>query len=183
MLAVPPTKNFAVERFGVLMSPQGDQPYEAWGVLNPGGIRTPDGMMHLFPRLIAEGNYSRIGHARVRYDGDIPVGVDRLGIALEPRDDRGIVDKDQVVVLKREPRMGEVARTGPQPFSVDGIGLQVHQHAAPFYAREAQNAAAHRVVCDCIAGMTDQFLLRLQPGDGRPTLSPGRYDFSYFCEC
>jgi dGTPase len=31
----------------------------------------------------------------------------------------------------------------------------------PFYAREAQNAAAHRVVCDYIAGMTDQFLLRL----------------------
>lgn len=86
MLADPPTKNFAVERFGVLMSSNADQPHEAWGVLNPGGIRTPDGAMHLFPRLIAEGNYSRIGHARVRYDGDIPVGVDRLGIALEPRE-------------------------------------------------------------------------------------------------
>ena len=24
-----------------------------------------DGALHLFPRLIAEGNYSRIGHARV----------------------------------------------------------------------------------------------------------------------
>jgi dGTPase len=31
----------------------------------------------------------------------------------------------------------------------------------PFYAREAQSTAAHRVVCDYIAGMTDQFLLRL----------------------
>jgi dGTPase len=31
----------------------------------------------------------------------------------------------------------------------------------PFYAREAQSAAPHRVVCDYIAGMTDQFLLRL----------------------
>ncbi len=68
------------------MSPEADRPHEAWGVLNPGGIRSPDGTMHLFPRLIAEGNYSRIGHARVRYDGDVPVGVERLGIALEPRE-------------------------------------------------------------------------------------------------
>lgn len=80
------TKIFAVERFGVLMSPQADQPHEAWGVLNPGGVRTPDGAMHLFPRLIAEGNYSRIGHARVRYDGDIPVSAERRGLALEPRE-------------------------------------------------------------------------------------------------
>jgi predicted GH43/DUF377 family glycosyl hydrolase len=42
--------------------------------------------MHLFPRVIAEGNYSRIGHARVRYEGDIPVAVERLGIALEPHE-------------------------------------------------------------------------------------------------
>lgn len=42
--------------------------------------------MHLFPRLIAEGNYSRIGHARVCFDGETPVGVERLGIALEPHE-------------------------------------------------------------------------------------------------
>jgi len=42
--------------------------------------------MHLFPRLIAEGNYSRIGHARVLFDGETPVGVERLGVALEPRE-------------------------------------------------------------------------------------------------
>lgn len=42
--------------------------------------------MHLFPRLIAEGNYSRIGHARVRFEGETPVGVDRLGLALEPHE-------------------------------------------------------------------------------------------------
>jgi hypothetical protein len=29
--------------------------------------------MHFFPRLIAEGSYSRIGHARVRFDGETPV--------------------------------------------------------------------------------------------------------------
>lgn len=68
------------------MSPQADQPHEAWGVLNPGGVRSPDGTMHLFPRLIAEGNYSRIGHARVIFDGETPVGVERLGVALEPHE-------------------------------------------------------------------------------------------------
>jgi predicted GH43/DUF377 family glycosyl hydrolase len=39
----------------------------------------------LFPQLVAEGNYSRIGIARVLFNeaGD-PTGVERLGIALEP---------------------------------------------------------------------------------------------------
>jgi predicted GH43/DUF377 family glycosyl hydrolase len=68
------------------MSSQADQPHEAWGVLNPGGVRSRDGTMHLFPRLIAEGNYSRIGHARVVFDGETPVGVERLGLALEPHE-------------------------------------------------------------------------------------------------
>jgi predicted GH43/DUF377 family glycosyl hydrolase len=80
------TLGFAATRLGVIMRPQAGQPHEAWGVLNPGGIRSPDGMMHLFPRLIAEGNYSRIGHACVRFDGERPVGVERLGVALEPHE-------------------------------------------------------------------------------------------------
>ncbi len=80
------TKDFATTRLGVIMSPMAGEAHEAWGVLNPAGIRSPDGTMHLFPRLIAEGNYSRIGHAQVRFDGATPVGVQRLGIALEPRE-------------------------------------------------------------------------------------------------
>ena len=80
------TQDFAATRLGVVMRPKSGEPHEAWGVLNPAGIRSPDGVMHLFPRLIAEGNYSRIGHARVRFDGETPVGVERLGIALEPRE-------------------------------------------------------------------------------------------------
>jgi len=38
--------------------------------------------------LVAKGNYSRIGIARVQFDesGD-PCGVERLGIALEPEAD------------------------------------------------------------------------------------------------
>ena len=68
------------------MRPDPHEPDEAWGVMNPGGVRSEDGTMHLFPRLIAEGNYSRIGHAFVRYDGQTPVGVERHGLALEPRE-------------------------------------------------------------------------------------------------
>ncbi|MHB8432310.1 MAG: glycoside hydrolase family 130 protein [Candidatus Tyrphobacter sp.] len=78
--------DFAAIRLGVLMSQEPGEPHEAWGVLNPGGVRAPDGSMHLFPRLIAEGNFSRIGHVRIRYDEDTPVAVERLGIALEPHE-------------------------------------------------------------------------------------------------
>jgi predicted GH43/DUF377 family glycosyl hydrolase len=77
---------FEVTRLGPIMTPQADEPHEAWGVLNPGGVRGPDGTLHLFPRLIAEGNYSRIGHARVLCENDRPVGVERLGVALEPHE-------------------------------------------------------------------------------------------------
>jgi predicted GH43/DUF377 family glycosyl hydrolase len=78
--------DFGATRLGVIMRPEADQPHEAWGVLNPGGARSPDGNMHLFPRLIAEGNYSRIGHARVLFDEHTPVDVERLGVALEPHE-------------------------------------------------------------------------------------------------
>jgi beta-1,2-mannobiose phosphorylase / 1,2-beta-oligomannan phosphorylase len=79
-----PLADFSVERFGVVMAARPDDPNEAWGVLNPGGARFSDGAMHLFPRLVAEGNFSRIGHAVVRFDDGKPVGVDHLGIALAP---------------------------------------------------------------------------------------------------
>jgi len=78
--------DFAATRLGVIMRPESGRPHEAWGVLNPGGARAADGTMHLFPRLIAEGNYSRIGHARVRFDGEMPAGVERLELALEPHE-------------------------------------------------------------------------------------------------
>ena len=63
-------------------------PHEVEGVLNPGAIRGPDGELYLFPRLVAKGNFSRIGIARVRFnDAGNPTGVERLGIALEPEAD------------------------------------------------------------------------------------------------
>jgi len=67
------------------MEPQPGNDHEVEGVLNPGAVRGPDKELYLFPRLVARGNYSRIGIARVKFNekGD-PIGVERLGIALEP---------------------------------------------------------------------------------------------------
>ena len=70
------------------MEPEPGNPQEIEGVLNPAAARGPDGELYLFPRLVAQGNYSRIGIARVRFNeaGD-PAGIERLGIALEPEAD------------------------------------------------------------------------------------------------
>lgn len=75
---------FQLRRLGTIMEPDPDDPLEAWGVLNPASARK-DGELYLFPRIVAEGNYSRIGMARVCFDanGD-PTGVMRMGFALEP---------------------------------------------------------------------------------------------------
>jgi predicted GH43/DUF377 family glycosyl hydrolase len=79
---------FQLQRLGLIMEPEPGNPLEAEGVLNPAAIRGPDGGLYLFPRLVARGNLSRIGVARVQFNaaGD-PVGVERLGIALEPEAD------------------------------------------------------------------------------------------------
>jgi len=69
----------------VVMEPEPGNPLEADGVLNPAAVRGSDGQLYLFPRLVAAGNYSRIGIARVQFNGSgDPTGVERLGIALEP---------------------------------------------------------------------------------------------------
>lgn len=77
-----------LQRLGMVMEPEPGNPLEAEGVLNPAAARGPDGQLYLFPRLVSRGNYSRIGITRVRFNeaGD-PVGVERLGIALEPEAD------------------------------------------------------------------------------------------------
>jgi predicted GH43/DUF377 family glycosyl hydrolase len=77
-----------LRRLGRIMEPEPGNPNEVEGVLNPAAARGPDGNLYLFPRLVAAGNYSRIGIARVRFndEGD-PIGVERLGIALEPEAD------------------------------------------------------------------------------------------------
>src|SRR5260221_219591 len=72
-------------RYGTIIRPLPTDPREAWGVLNPGGARGPDGQLYLFPRIVAEGNVSRVAIGRVRFgrDGE-PIDVDRLGVVLEP---------------------------------------------------------------------------------------------------
>jgi predicted GH43/DUF377 family glycosyl hydrolase len=79
---------FKVQRLGFMMEPEPGNPQEVEGVLNPAAARGPDGALYLFPRIVAKGNYSRIGIARVQFNeaGD-PVNVERLGIALEPEAD------------------------------------------------------------------------------------------------
>ncbi len=70
------------------MAPQEGNELEIEGVLNPAAVRGPDGELYLFPRLVGKNNYSIIGIAKVLFnqDGD-PVGVERLGVALEPEVD------------------------------------------------------------------------------------------------
>src|SRR3954465_16058157 len=70
-------------RLGPVMSPD-DDPREAEGVLNPASGRTPDGRLHLLPRLVADGNVSRVGLAEVRLDHGGAGGVERRGVVLEP---------------------------------------------------------------------------------------------------
>jgi predicted GH43/DUF377 family glycosyl hydrolase len=80
--------DFKLKRIGMIMEPKAGDPNEAEGVLNPAAIRAQDGQLYLFPRLVARGNYSRIGIARVLFDryGD-PREVERMGVALEPEAD------------------------------------------------------------------------------------------------
>ncbi len=76
---------FQLQRIGVVMEPELGNVLEVEGVLNPASARGLDGQLYLFPRLVAKGNYSRIGIARVLFDSaGEPEGVERLGIALEP---------------------------------------------------------------------------------------------------
>jgi beta-1,2-mannobiose phosphorylase / 1,2-beta-oligomannan phosphorylase len=77
--------HYVIERIGVLMTADPTDAKEAWGVLNPASARGRDGQIYLFPRLVAKGNVSRIGRARVIYDDEgVPRSVERLGIILEP---------------------------------------------------------------------------------------------------
>jgi predicted GH43/DUF377 family glycosyl hydrolase len=67
------------------MEPNMADEREAGGVLNPAVARGPDRELYLLPRLVAPGNYSRIGLARVRFNHQRqPVAVERLGVVLEP---------------------------------------------------------------------------------------------------
>jgi predicted GH43/DUF377 family glycosyl hydrolase len=105
--------NYTLERLGIVMEPDPADPREAWGVLNPAAARDPAGDLYLFPRLVAEQNYSRIGRALVVFEDDVPIGVERRGIALEPREPweyRGVED--------------------PRVTKVDGLGFYLMAYTA-----------------------------------------------------
>ena len=76
------TVPYRLTRVGVVMRPNPDDPFEAMGVLNPASGRTPDGRLHLLPRLVAKGNVSRVGLAEVVVEDGVPVGVERRGVVL-----------------------------------------------------------------------------------------------------
>ncbi|HEY0187744.1 MAG TPA: glycosidase [Cellulomonas sp.] len=78
------TVPYALTRTGVLMVPDPDRPEEAEGVLNPATAWGADGELYLFPRLVAAGNVSRVGRARVVLAGGVPVDVERRGVVLAP---------------------------------------------------------------------------------------------------
>src|SRR5450631_1746563 len=90
----------------MLMEPRAGEPNEVEGVLNLAAIRGRDGQLYLFPRLMARGNYSRIGIARVPFDsnGD-PRDVERMGIALEPEADYELTETGGVC---EDPRISYV---------------------------------------------------------------------------
>lgn len=78
---------YVLTRAGVVMTPEPGNALEVEGVLNPGSGRDPGGALYLLPRIVAAGNVSRVGLARVVVEGGIPVAVEREGVVLEP--DRG----------------------------------------------------------------------------------------------
>ncbi len=75
---------YQLTRVGMIMSPEPGNPLESEGVLNPASGRTPDGRVHLLPRLVAAGNVSRVGLAELVLSDGVPVGVNRRGVVLEP---------------------------------------------------------------------------------------------------
>jgi len=84
ILSVQTTVPYTLNRLGVVMAPDPDDPLEALGVLNPGSGRTPDGRLHPLPRIVADGNVSRVGFAEVVLRDGVPVGVERRGVDLAP---------------------------------------------------------------------------------------------------
>lgn len=75
---------YSLTRLGLLMAPESGNALEAEGVLNPATVRGADGHLYLLPRLVAAGNVSRIGLAKIEVMDGAPASVSRTGIALAP---------------------------------------------------------------------------------------------------
>lgn len=99
------------------MTPEAGNELEVEGVLNPASGRTPDGDLYLLPRLVAAGNVSRVGLARVVLDDGVPVGVEREGVVLAP--DAGW-ERGATSAGTEDPRVTWIA----------GLGLHVMSYVA-----------------------------------------------------
>ena len=108
---------YKLTRLGVVMTPEVGNELEAEGVLNPGSGRTPDGELYLLPRLVAAGNVSRVGLARVVLDDGVPVGVEREGVVLAP--DAGW-----------ERGAGSAGTEDPRVTWIEALGLHVMSYVA-----------------------------------------------------
>ena len=111
------TVPFRLTRLGVIMTPDTANPHEAEGVLNPATAWGRDGALYLYPRLVAAGNVSRVGRARVVVTDGVPTGVERLGVVLEP--DRGW-----------EHGTGHGGVEDPRITTIPSLGVQVMTYVA-----------------------------------------------------
>lgn len=75
---------YSLTRLRMIMEPENGNPLEVEGVLNPASGRGPDGELYLLPRMVAAGNVSRVGIAKVVIENGEPVDVQRQGVVLEP---------------------------------------------------------------------------------------------------
>lgn len=135
---------FGVERLGAIMAPEPGNPFEVEGVLNPAGVTGPDGHFYLFPRLVAAGNYSRVGVARVCRDAHgSPTGVERLGVALEPSAPYELVRPG--VGGCEDPRITYLACAGVYVMAYTGLGL-LGPHVALASSRDLRTWTRHGLV-------------------------------------
>lgn len=108
---------YRLTRVGVVMTPEPGNADEAEGVLNPASGRGPDGQLYLLPRLVADGNVSRVGLARVVIEDGVPVSVEREGVVLQP--DRGW-----------ERGVGNAGTEDPRTTWIETLGLHVMTYVA-----------------------------------------------------
>jgi predicted GH43/DUF377 family glycosyl hydrolase len=125
-MAADISTRISVTRLGTVMHPSADDPREAEGVLNPATARDADGTLWLYPRVVERGNLSRIGRARVEFEGGIPRSVTRDGYVLGPD-------------LPFERNARTAGTEDPRITRIDELGLWVMTYAAygPFGPRIA----------------------------------------------
>lgn len=83
-MSTPEDFPYALTREGVIMTPEPGNPLEVEGVLNPATGRSPDGDLYLLPRMVAAGNVSRVGLAKIEFEDGVPRSVVREAVVLEP---------------------------------------------------------------------------------------------------